>query len=248
MAASAVKQELIKSNVTKQSTVTFSKVLHTVVAANITTNRRVASMRKKPMSSRMNNDSSRPTYGRMEFDSHADTIVLGNNAIILQYTSRECDVSPYSDSYEPIRNVPIVQGPTSITSATTGETLILVFNGAIWMGDHLDHSLLNPNQLRHYGIVVQDNPYDNTALHLASHDDEFVMPMAAYGTTIYFDSRTPTDYELQKSPHIILSSHAEWNPREVQFPVPKRHVEEGEDMADAQPNAPRVQCFFATTL
>jgi hypothetical protein len=67
----------------------------------------------------------------MELDSHADTIVLGKNAIILRYTNRECNVAPYSDLYEPICNVPIVTGATAITSATTGETLILVFNEAI---------------------------------------------------------------------------------------------------------------------
>jgi Reverse transcriptase (RNA-dependent DNA polymerase) len=203
-------------------------MLHAVVAANITMNRRASSIRKKSMLSRMSNDSPTPIYGRMELDSHADTIVLGRNAIVLQYTSRECDVSPYSDSYEPIRNVPIVKGATAITSAITGETLILVFNEAIWMGDHLDHSLLNPNQMRHNGIVVQDNPYDSVALHLASHEAEFMMPLAADGTTIYFDSRTPTDYELQHSPHIVMSSHAEWNPRDVQFPSIKHHVEEGD--------------------
>ena len=179
--------------------------------------------------SSMRNDSSSVQYGRMELDSHADTIVLGSNALILQYTSRECDVSPYSDSYEPIRNVPIVKGATAVTSKTTGETLILVFNEAIWMGDHLDHSLLNPNQLRHYGIIVQDNPFDKTALHLASHHDEFMMPMQADGTTIYFDSRTPTDYELQHSPQIVMSSHAEWNPRDIQFPQQVHHMEEGEE-------------------
>jgi hypothetical protein len=224
VAASAVKQEMVKLDVTKHSTIVQSS---TVIAANITTNRRTASVRKKHSTSRMRNDSSTATYGRMELDSHADTIVLGSNAIVLQYTSRECDVSPYSDSYEPIRNVPIVKGATAITSNTTGETLILVFNEAIWMGDHLDHSLLNPNQLRHYGIVVQDNPFDKTALHLASHHDEFIMPMAADGTTIYFDSRTPTDFELQNSPHIVLSSHAEWNPRDIQFPLQQHHAEEG---------------------
>jgi hypothetical protein len=163
----------------------------------------------------------------MELDSHADTIVLGSNAVILQYTSRECDVSPYSDSYDPIQNVPIVKGATAVTNATTGETLILVFNEAIWMGNHLDHSLLNPNQLRHHGITVQDNPYANSSLHLASHEEEFIMPLRADGSTIYFDSRTPTNHELAHSPHITMSSHTEWNPRDVQFPISARHIEGG---------------------
>ena len=79
----------------------------------------------------MYNDSSPPIHGRMELDSHADTIVLGRNAIVMHYTNRECDVAPYSDSFEPIRNVPIVTGATAVTSTTTGETLILIFNEAI---------------------------------------------------------------------------------------------------------------------
>ena len=135
-------------------------------------------------------------------DSHADTIVLGSNAIILQYTSRECDVSPYADSYAPICDVPIVTGATAVTSAVTGETYILVFHEAIWMGDQLDHSLLNPNQLRHYRVTVQDNPYAPTSLHMATADDEFTMSMESDGTTIFFNSRTPTNYELDQCQHI----------------------------------------------
>ena len=41
-------------------------------------------------------------HERVELDSHADTTVLGRNCVILQYTGRECEVSPYSDTYESI--------------------------------------------------------------------------------------------------------------------------------------------------
>ena len=163
----------------------------------------------------------------MEMDSHADTIVLGSNAIILQYTSRECDVLPYADLYKPICDVPIVTGATAVTSSTTGKTFILVFHEAIWMGGQLDHSLINPNQRRHYGVTVQDNPYASTSLHMASPDNKFRMPMQADGTTIFFDSRTPTNYELDQCPHITLSSRALWNPQDVQFPTAAHQVEEG---------------------
>ena len=35
------------------------------------------------------------TYSTCELDSHADMIVAGKNCIILEYTGKECDVSPY---------------------------------------------------------------------------------------------------------------------------------------------------------
>lgn len=52
-------------------------------------------------------------YSRMELDSHADTIVLGKNCVELAYTGRECDMSPYTESYAAIRGVPIVSGATA---------------------------------------------------------------------------------------------------------------------------------------
>lgn len=212
------------SNVIKQSRISFYDTIHTVVAANVTYNRRTSYINKT--ATRKHNDGSIATYGRMELDSHADTIVLGRNAIILQYTSRECDVAPYSDTYEPIRNIPIVTGATAITSATTGATFILVFNEAIWMGSHLEHSLLNPNQMRHHGITVQDNPYANEPLRIHASDDDFSIPLRTDGTIIFFNSRTPTAYELATCTHIVMSSAAPWNPREVQFPA--HHDEEGD--------------------
>ena len=68
----------------------------------------------------------------------------------MQYTHCECDVSPYADSYKPIVDAPIVTGATAVTSSQTGLTYILIFNEAIWMGNILDHCLLNPNQMRAY--------------------------------------------------------------------------------------------------
>ena len=160
----------------------------------------------------------------MELDTHADTNVLGSNCIVISYTTRECDVSPYTDSYQAIRNVPIVTGATAWTSTHSGDTYILVFHEALWMGDVLDHSLINPNQLRHFGVTVQDNPYSDTALHI-TNDDDLVLPLHTQGTTIYFDSRTPTDHELQTCRHVHLTSKAEWNPHHVSFPDPSHQIE-----------------------
>ena len=159
------------------------------------------------------------TYNRMELDSHADTIVLSRNCVIMQYTGRECDVSPYMDTYAAIKGVPIIMDATSRTSQqSTGETTILIFNEALWMGEVMEHSLLNRNQLRSYGIRVQDNPFDQVQMHLATEDGNLIIPMEADGTTIHFSTRTPTDQELRECPHVIMTSRAERNPRSVVFP------------------------------
>ena len=79
--------------------------------------RRVASLDRKLAAASVNQQ---VCYGRMELDSHADTTVLGRNCIVLQYTGRECDVSPYTDSYEAIKGVPIIQGATAWTDEASG--------------------------------------------------------------------------------------------------------------------------------
>ena len=56
------------------------------------------------------------TYGRIELDTHADTTVLGSNCVVLSYTGKECEVSPYSPDYEAAHNVPVVTGATVWTS------------------------------------------------------------------------------------------------------------------------------------
>ncbi len=96
------------------------------------------------------------------------------------------------------------------------------------MGSHLDHSLLNPNQMCHHGITVQDNPYANESLRIAAVDDDFSILLQTDGTIIFFNTRTPTAHELATSPHIVMSSAAPWNPRDVHFPA--HHDEEGESM------------------
>ena len=67
-------------------------------------------------------------HGIIELDSHADTIVFVKNCVVLNYTGRECDMSPYTDTYESIKRVPIAKAGTAWTSLETGATYILVFN------------------------------------------------------------------------------------------------------------------------
>ena len=156
-------------------------------------------------------------YGRTELDSHADSIVAGSNCCIMHYTNRECDVSPYRDDYEPIKNVPIVQAATAFTSTYTGQTYILILNEALWMGDQMDHTLINPNQMRHYGITVQDNPCSQEPLYIMSENNDFNMELQMKGTIIFADTFTPSESELQNCPHITMTSPHEWNPHNVTF-------------------------------
>ena len=135
----------------------------------------------------------------------------------MHYTNKECDVSPYRDDYAPVRNVPIVQAATAYTSPYTSQTYILIFNEALWMGDTMDYTLVNPNQLRHFGIKVQDDPTSDAPIHIVTEDASFSMELKMCGTIVYNDTHTPSQQELHDCPHIIMSSPHEWDPHNVTF-------------------------------
>ena len=63
----------------------------------------------------------------------------------------------------------------------------------------LENSLMNPNQLREYGVTVQDNPYSSELMVIettSDDSDEFVACLSSCGTNIYIKTWTPTQSDL----------------------------------------------------
>jgi hypothetical protein len=133
-----------------------------------------------------------------EMDTHADTCVLGRNFTPLHYTGRVCNVQPYSDDYSPVTDIAIITGATAYDCTSTFQTYILVFNEGLDFIDRLQHSLINPNQMRYAGINVQDNPFASDGLYIRAKDGitDLSIPMSTQGTIIKFPSRTPSSEEL----------------------------------------------------
>ena len=156
------------------------------------------------------------SHGHIELDTHADTTVLGSNCVVLSYTGKECEVSPYSSQYEAVQNVPVVTGATVWTNAADGMAYLLIFHESLWMGDKLDHTLVNPNQLRAYGVSIQDNPFDAKPLSITT--DDASVELYLDGTIICGDTRTPTESEFSQLPRLILTSPHDWDPHNVCFP------------------------------
>jgi hypothetical protein len=87
----------------------------------------------------------------------------------------------------------------------------MIINEGLWYGDKMDHSLINPNQLRYYGIKVNDNPFSQQIMYIHHIETDIMIPLQAQGTIIYVNSRVPTDHELQTCRHIECTSPSQWN-------------------------------------
>ena len=82
---------------------------------------------------------------------------------------------------------------------------ILIFNESLYHGEKLGHSLINPNQIRHFGIELWDNTYDRHHNLLIKVDDTLNTEMVYEGTKCQFESRAPTQEELSTCPHYDMT-------------------------------------------
>lgn len=142
-----------------------------------------------------------------ECDTNADTCCLARYYFIV-LTARFCtaDVYAYVTSIQPIANVPIVSLATAYDNPVSGNTDILVFHKSLYNGGKLDQSLLNPNQLRAYGIHLWDNPFDPLRSLSINVNPTLTIPLRAHGTKIAFRTQLPTATELCTCEHIAMTS------------------------------------------
>ena len=155
---------------------------------------------------------------RLGMDSHADVSCVGKHAHILErFTGRTCNVQPFNDSYESIKNVCTVNAAFAYDDAE-GKTYIIEVNQSLDFTQSMEHSLLCPNQARVHGVIVDDVPTFLDATGRSTHsiripESSIDLPLSMHGTISYLPVRYPTQEEIDEYEHIELTdSQAEWDP------------------------------------
>jgi len=172
----------------------------------------------------------------LELDSHADTCTVGSNCRIISYTAKNCHVSPYHPQYKAIENVPIVQAGVTYVHPETGLKYILIINQALYIKE-LPNALINPNQLRVNGLIVDDcprhlAPNPETATHsIQVPNQKLHLPLQLKGILSYLPVHYPSDEELNTCPWIELTADSEWNPKCDSFQENEQLLLQGQDYA-----------------
>ena len=97
----------------------------------------------------------------------------------------------------------------------TQHMYLLVIHEAVYYGTKLDRYLINPNQVRSYGLELWDNPFDKEKSLRTELEDYVDITMQTKGTKVYFETRSPTEVELRDFSKFQLTSRNEWNPATV---------------------------------
>ena len=152
-----------------------------------------------------------------ELDSNADTCCGGENCKLISLSGESFDVYPYTEKGYGSREVSVGTCAT-VWRHESGREFILILNEALWFGTELERSLINPNQLRHLGCQVQDDPCRDEPFGITTPEGMFI-EMEMIGTKTIFESRVPSSREVEELPHIILTSSNPWDPKTVKLRV-----------------------------
>ena len=90
-----------------------------------------------------------------------DTCCSGKNWRLLSTTGQLCDIKVFHNSYKAITNVPVGLYATSVVY-DDGTVYIIILNEALFFGNYMDHSLINQNKRRSFGIPVSNDPFERT--------------------------------------------------------------------------------------
>jgi hypothetical protein len=96
------------------------------------------------------------------------------------------------------------------TDQESSTEYLTVADQMLWFGTLMENFLINPNQLRAYGVVVNDDPFDSTRGFGINTDNTFI-PFDTMGTVIYFELRVPTEWEKTHLPIILITGDT-WSP------------------------------------
>jgi hypothetical protein len=152
-----------------------------------------------------------------EIDNHADTICAGRNCRIEYYTPYECSVSPFLEEYQDQQNIRICTALTAATIPHTGETVILRLGQCLDFHDKMNKTLLNPNQLRAFGISVCDDPTDEYRPLGIQLDPNTHLPLYMNGSICGLMTWPPTNEELESCRIFDISDVDTWDPTNVVF-------------------------------
>jgi hypothetical protein len=129
-------------------------------------------------------------------------------------------VQGFYDGFAPIPDVPIATVATLWNDPLTGIGYVLIMHEVLFFGHAMDHSLINPNQLRHHGVIVRDNPYnlDPTKPMGIEVADNDLIPFLSKGSMVFFTTKYPNDDDLNTYPHIVVTSDTPWDPHGLVMP------------------------------
>ena len=93
------------------------------------------------------------TYSRTELDSHASSIVVGDDVLITHDTGRTVNFGPFTEQLGKLRNVTIIDCLVAYDCTYTGKSYYLSMYNVLYIPD-MGENLVPPFVIRRQGNIV----------------------------------------------------------------------------------------------
>ena len=169
----------------------------------------------------VSNVGSRDENAGTELDSHANMIVAGKQAFIINRTGLTANVHAFADQVQGIPEVPIVDAVVGYDCPFSGKTYLLVMRNALYVPS-MEHNLVPPFVMREAGLTVNDTAKihveEPTVEDHSIYDEatKLRIPLKLDGVFSYFPTRALTSDEIENGKEledVFLSPDASvWDP------------------------------------
>ena len=154
---------------------------------------------------------------RLGIDSWADTSCAGKHAYVESFIEgKTVNATGFSSSLGSMKNLPIVNVVYAYDHAN-GQTLLIENHNAIYLGEHMNDSLLNPIQAEENNVHIDLRPkrfypHETTECQSITFSDGTILPLLYEGVLPYLPIRKPTPDEIDTCTRLSITSEHEWDP------------------------------------
>ena len=160
-----------------------------------------------------------------ELDSHANMVVVGEQATIISDSGTYAEVRAFAEDCKTLERVPIVDAAIAYDCQASMRTYILIVRNALHVKS-MKHNLLPPFIVREAGLVLNDVPRIHCGNDLcqeshcivSSGDVPLRIPLRLKGVFSYFPSRKLTPSEVRdcdELPSICITPDSRvWDPND----------------------------------
>ena len=153
---------------------------------------------------------------RLGIDTWADTACAGKHAFVEEFLiGKFVTASGFTSALGLLEDLPVANVLYAY-DMSNGETLLLESNNAIYLGNKMDDSLLNPIQAEEEGVRVDTRPrryyHDDPSAQYVHFPCGTKLPVLYDGVLPYLPIRRPTKEEVQHCKRLLLSSKDPWDP------------------------------------
>ena len=196
--APSVRQLLSNSHVRGPTTSTSNPI-------TITTQNGSYTVHKCIINYRVSRHETTPTLGSL-MDGGANGGVSGSDVTVLDSTLDAVDITGLGD--HSIDNVHLCT-VAGLLQSQKGPIIGIFHQYANHGKGQTVHSI---NQMRHFGIIIDDTPRSFGGNQLIQTPDGYNIPISIRNGLPYMDMKAPTQDELDSYPHVMFTADTPWDP------------------------------------